>query len=354
MVKDMGNTKSGRLQEGEVMSITAGFPVLYRYIAADKSKPLMVFVPGNSHLARIFYGCPEAREEDFIGYWVHRSGHPFLAISFPIANMAFDGYYPNFTIADWGKQVAEVIDKIVSENSLQREVIVCGWSMGCKIAGALGKEAIGKSFSIVMFVAMSGDPAVPGFLPKANAENITMTPEGLANRESLYPWFFQALEDQSTYNGHSILPRDIYRERILGATPVALICTGLMYRHGHFEEDLLKTIQSANTFGYEDYPFPVVIHGNLICDAENILLNNSNWAFIRDRVLIRMLVGKEGLETLKPSQWESLQLFVRSSGNHFSVMVPGNHFFFVGAIGARATVEKILMLQKRILGLIDF
>ncbi|WP_444901026.1 hypothetical protein ACJJIG_12740 [Microbulbifer sp. SSSA007] len=335
------------------MSTVAGFPVLYRYMAADKSKPLMVFVPGNSHLARIFYGCPEAREEDFISYWVHRSGHPFLAISFPIANKAFDGYYPNFTIADWGKQVAEVIDKIVTENNLQREVIVCGWSMGCKIAGALGKEAIGKSFSIVMFVAMSGDPAVPGFLPKANAENIAMTPEGLANRESLYPWFFQALEDQSTYNGHTILPKDIYRQRILGATPVGLIGTGLMYKNGQFVEDLEWSLKSANTFNYDDYPFPVVIHGDSISDAENVLLNTSNWAFIRNRVLIKRVLGTNALKGLSPAQWERLQELVECSGSHFSQSLPGGHFFFWGGIGAKLILKKIILLTKNVRSIPD-
>ncbi|WP_444903044.1 hypothetical protein ACJJIU_14825 [Microbulbifer sp. CnH-101-E] len=329
------------------MSTAAGFPVLYRYMAADKSKPLIVFVPGNSHLARIFYGCPEAREEDFISYWVHRSGHPFLAISFPIANKAFDGYYPNFTIADWGKQVAEVIDKIVSENSLQQEVIVCGWSMGCKIAGALGREAIGKCFSIVMFVAMSGDPAVPGFLPKANAENIAMTPEGLANRESLYPWFFQALEDQSTYNGHTILPKDIYRQRILGATPVGLIGTGLMYKNGQFVEDLEWSLKSANTFNYDDYPFPVIIHGNSISDAENVLLNTSNWAFIRNRVLIKRVLGDNALKDLSSSHWECLQEQVECSGSHFSISLPGGHFFFLGELGAKSVVKSIFKLLLR-------
>ncbi|WP_226643039.1 hypothetical protein [Microbulbifer variabilis] len=61
---------------------------------------------------------------------------------------------------------------------------------------------------------------------------------------------------------------------------------------------------------------------------------------------------KEGSEDPKSSQWESLQLFVRSSGNYFSAMVNVNQFFFVGNVGARATVEKVLMLQERVLGLV--
>jgi len=339
----MKNTVAGKLLTGEVLAPAAGFPALYRYIAADNSKPLMVFIPGNSHLARIFYGCPEAREEDFISYWVHRAGHPFLAISFPIANKVFDGFYPKFTIADWGKQVAEVIGRVISDNGLKREVIVCGWSMGCKIAGALGREAAGKQISITMFVAMSGDPAVPGFMPKANAKNITMTPEGLANRECLYPWFFQSLAEQSSLNGHTILLSDVYRERMLGATPVGLIGAGLMYKEKRFVEDFQWSIQSANTFGYDDYPLPVVIHGNSVSDAENVLLNTSDWLFIRNRVLIRQVLNNRRFKELSPSQWKSLQLLVKKSESCFSKSLPGNHFFFLGATGARSVVEEVLL-----------
>ncbi|MFA0811870.1 hypothetical protein [Microbulbifer epialgicus] len=349
----MKKIQPGILQEGEVLGSAAGFPVLYRYIAAEKSKPLMVFIPGSSHLARIFYGCPEAREEDFISYWVHRSGHPFLAVSFPIANKVFDGFYPSFTIADWGKQVAEVIDEVVSRNNLQHEVIVCGWSMGCKIAGALGKEVIGKKISIAMFVAMSGDPAVPGFMPKANAENITMTPEGLANRECLYPWFFQALEDQGKYNGHPILKKEVYRERMLGATPVGLIGTGLMYKKNRFIDDIQGSIQSANTFGYEDYPFPVVIHGDSLCDAENVLLNTADWAFIRSRVLIREVLRDKSFKELSLTRWEELKRLVKTSENYLSESLPGGHFFFLGKTGARSTIDKILLLSKRMRNLLE-
>ncbi|GAB2886058.1 hypothetical protein ACCI51_00370 [Microbulbifer echini] len=344
----MKKTAIGKLQEGEVLVSAAGFPVLYRYIAADASKPLMVFVPGNSHLARIFYGCPGTREDDFVSYWVHRAGYPFLAISYPIANQIFDGFFPSFTIADWGKQVVEVIEKVRSKNNLQGEVIVCGWSMGCKIAGALGRAAIGKNISIAMFVAMSGDPAVPGFIPKANAENITMTPEGLANRECLYPWFFKSLEKQNSYSGHTILEQDVYRERILGATPVGLIGAGLMYKANRFIEDFKGSLFSANTFDYESYPFPVVIHGNSQCDAENVLLNVSDWAFIRDRILIKEILGVKSLDKLSPAQWEGLKTIIETSGKYFSQSVPGGHFFFLGSVGARAIPEKIKLLFLRV------
>jgi hypothetical protein len=38
------------------------------------------------------------------------------------------------------------------------------------------------------------------------------------------------------------------------------------------------------------------------------------------------------------------RLIVESSGSDFTETVEGNHFFFIGAVGARVTVENILRL----------
>jgi hypothetical protein len=38
------------------------------------------------------------------------------------------------------------------------------------------------------------------------------------------------------------------------------------------------------------------------------------------------------------------RLMVESSGSDFTETVEGNHFFFIGAVGARVTVENILRL----------
>jgi len=42
---------------------------------------------------------------------------------------------------------------------------------------------------------------------------------------------------------------------------------------------------------------------------------------------------------------------VGSSGSDFTETVEGNHFFFIGSIGARTTVEKILRLYARVQGI---
>ncbi|MTH95845.1 alpha/beta fold hydrolase [Roseibium sp. RKSG952] len=340
--------KPAGLYEGETLTEAAGYPVLYRYIPADKSQPLLVFIPGDAHLARIFYGYPGGRPEDFISHWVTRVGHPFLAISYPMSNPVFEGASPDYNITDWGNQVAEVVAQIVSENGLTQEVIICGWSMGGKIAAAVGKAAKDKPFAISAFVAMSADPPVPGFLPRANAEGIKMTAEGYADRTPIYDWFFNAVGQQNAYNGHTIIPKDIYEKDMLGAIPVALIDTGLIYKDNKFIEDTSAALRTGDTFDFSDYPFPVVIHDNSPDDPQNVLLDTSDWAFIRNRVLIQTVLGGEAFTNLTWPEWERLQQLVATSGSYFTEVVEGNHFYFIGSAGARSTVEKILQLHARV------
>ncbi len=339
---------SPALYDGETLTTAAGYPALYRFIPADKSKPLIVFVPGDAHLARIFYGYPGGHDEDFVSHWVNRAGYPFLAVSYPLGNTVFSASYPAYTIEDWGNQVAEVVANVIDAQALTKRVIICGWSMGGKIAASVGRAAKAKGFTIDAFVAMSADPPVPGFLPAANGANIRMTSAGYADREPIYNWFFNAVDQQNAYNDHTIIPQDIYRRDFLGATPVALIDSGLVFQDNKFVENVSLALRTGGTFDFADYPFPVVVHDNSADDAENALLDPGDWAFIRNRVLVEKYKGETAYTDLTEPQWERLRLMVGSSGSDFTETVEGNHFFFIGSIGARTTVEKILRLYARV------
>ena len=107
------STASPALYDGEMLVTAAGYPALYRSIPAYNSKPLIVFVPGDAHLARIVYGYPGGHDEDFVSHWVNRAGYPFLAVSYPLGNAVFGASYPGYTIEDWGNQGAEVVAKVI-------------------------------------------------------------------------------------------------------------------------------------------------------------------------------------------------------------------------------------------------
>ena len=339
---------NAHMYPGETLAEAAGHQVLYAFESGDKSKPMMVFVPGDAHLARIFYGYPSGRAEDFVAHWVKEAGHPFLAVSYPLANPVFSETVPGYTIADWGNQVAAVIAEVQKENDLTAPVIVAGWSMGGKIAASVGRAAKTNGTEIIMFVAMSADPPVPGFLPAANVESIKLDENGYADRTPIYAWFLNAISEQDAYNGHTIISKDTYIDQFLGAVPIDLIDTGTVYKDGKLVQDLAMAVKTSGVNSFEDYPLPVLIHDNSTSDFENVLLDASDWTFVRNRVLINHYMGGLKPTDLTTADWQQLQLLVSFSQSFFTETVEGNHFFFIGEIGARKAVEKIITLHAKV------
>ena len=122
--------------------------------------------------------------------------------------------------------------------------------------------------------------------------------------QPIYNWFFNAVDQQNAYNGHTIIPQDIYRRDFLGGTPVALIDSGLVFQDNRFvENEELLALRTGSTFYFADYPFPVVVHDNSPYDAENALLDPGNWAFIRNRVLVEKYRAGTAYTDLTEPQW---------------------------------------------------
>lgn len=70
-VKDLAG-KSSQLYADEQIRYTNGYPAIIKFIEGDKDKPLVVFVPGSSHLARIAYGFSGSDPKDFLSFWIHK------------------------------------------------------------------------------------------------------------------------------------------------------------------------------------------------------------------------------------------------------------------------------------------
>ena len=64
-----------QLYEDEQSVELAGFPAVTYFRAGDAAKPLIVFVPGAHHAARIAYGGHKGgRSEDFLAHWLKEKG----------------------------------------------------------------------------------------------------------------------------------------------------------------------------------------------------------------------------------------------------------------------------------------
>lgn len=65
---------NNNLYPGEEVITAAAYPALVKFIKGNPNKPLIVFVPGDFHLARISYGYPGSDPKDFLSY-CRRSGN---------------------------------------------------------------------------------------------------------------------------------------------------------------------------------------------------------------------------------------------------------------------------------------
>lgn len=63
------------LYPNEKLLTVNGFQSLVYFKKGDKNKPLIIFVPGNAHLARIGYGYSESEPKDFLAYWLAKDIH---------------------------------------------------------------------------------------------------------------------------------------------------------------------------------------------------------------------------------------------------------------------------------------
>jgi pimeloyl-ACP methyl ester carboxylesterase len=174
--------------EGEQVQTIDGFPAMTKFVQGDPSRPLVVFIPGAHHLARIAYGGHAGgREQDFLAYWLVREGYNFLGVSYPLASAdnAIAGAYPSYTARDWGKQAADLAKQAVEQHHLTNRIIVIGWSMGGRIAEPIAEFAKADGLDLDFYVSFSATPGVMG-LVDMSAE-FKMTPTGYADRSNIIP-----------------------------------------------------------------------------------------------------------------------------------------------------------------------
>ncbi len=127
-IKDQNSTNNGGkivtanqyLYPGEKIIKADGYPALVKFIKGNPNKPLIIFIPGYASLARLSYGFPGCKENDFLSYWLHKEGYSFLGISYPVKNKVFSKVYPDFTVTEWGKQTADIAKLFVDKYKLNK------------------------------------------------------------------------------------------------------------------------------------------------------------------------------------------------------------------------------------------
>jgi hypothetical protein len=172
------STPGADLCTSEEMLATNGIETLNYFKAGDQDKQLVIYVPGGFHLARVAYGRTRGNERDLLAYWLGKRGYSFLGALYPTGNKAYSKVYPEFSIRDWGKQVATVAKHYADQHGLSGEVIVLGWSAGGRIAQSVYEACEAAGLNMSLYVSLAFTPPVPLLLAAPGA--ISKAPNGLS------------------------------------------------------------------------------------------------------------------------------------------------------------------------------
>ncbi|MFI0849586.1 alpha/beta fold hydrolase [Mesorhizobium sp. IMUNJ 23232] len=340
---------SPSLFPGEELINAAGFPSLVKYIKGRPDRPLVVFVPGTSFLARISYGFPGGRPADFLAHWIVEEGYSFLGTSYPLDHPAYRQVYPEFNVTDWGRQIAAGAQRAIAANGLGNRIIVVGWSMGGKPVQTVADAARAAGLDLALFVALDALPPGPNLFP-GNAEQFTLAPDGMVDQaHSLMPWFIKMMAKQNEINARTIIPEDIFRADFTGNPPLDIQGENARFRNGRIVSDPAAAAADAGTSRYDSYPAMALMISDSTADYPNVLLCRSNWGELIAQQLYRAHVypHRERLAGMTGGQWKALQDLFKSAMDRLTVQIHGTHFLFVGEHGARAAAKGITELAER-------
>ncbi|EAW09943.1 thioesterase domain protein [Aspergillus clavatus NRRL 1] len=344
----MALNSPGALYPGEHLDTVAWFPALYKFSPADPSNPLIVFIPGGGHNARISYGGhPGSREKDFLAYWLNKQGYGFLAISYPLhsePDEIIPATAPGYRIRDWGLQAAEITRLVISQHNLSGSVVLLAWSMGGRIVVPYTVAARARGLNVEFFVGLAATPGLPGVRPIPR--NVRKTSQGYAALDGMPDLFLQQLHGQNELNSGVIIPDDVYLRSYYGHTPVSLLGCDLRYSQEHgFVEDRRTSVEDAAALDFHQWPLIAALHGDSVHDARHVLADRTTWAFVQTQHIVSTL-ETHGLAQLDRSRWGTAMDLIHSRPGRMCRQIHGTHFFFLGEQGARATAVAIVSLLE--------
>ncbi|RHZ45230.1 thioesterase domain protein [Aspergillus thermomutatus] len=340
----MTNNSSTLLYEGEHLDTVAGFPTLYKFSPANRDNPLIVFIPGGGHNARISYGGhPGSRREDFLAHWLNKLGHGLLAVSYPLQSRPDDimaATAPGFRIREWGLQAAEVTRMVIERHRLSPNVVLVAWSMGGRAVVPYTQAAKAQGLTVELFVGLSATPGLADSRPTPS--NIKKTSKGYAAVDRMPGLFLEQVHEQNQLNSRVIIPDDVYLRGYYGHTPVGLLGWGLGYSPERgFVEDRYTATEDADANNFRQWPLISALHGDSILDGRHVLADKATWAFMQVQQLVSTLEGR-GYRSLGVQRWEEVVKLVHSRPENMCQQIHGTHFFFLGEQGARETAAAIV------------
>lgn len=384
--------KASKLYDGESLGNVAGHPCVYQYLPPTSSRtpispysprPLVVFIPGAAHLARIAYGVPSHPSHtpsDFLAHHLNDIGYPFLGISYPlesgettpnaeaITTESSTSLMPptayNFRTSEWGKQAAEVTKKTIIEYHLSNDVVLISWSMGGRMVVPYTQHAKSLGLNVKTLFAFAASPGFQTSNPPRQDAEITKNGYAFLGGKWEEPFLkmIHIQQDECEY-GREVLPDAIWRRDYFGHIPVSLTDWKLRSvkskddTHFEFVEDYWQSFIDSDTPNVANLPDWIVsMYANTVMDAKHTLGDRANWNYLLTQKIMsrvdaaRGRLAKEG-RNLTDEHWQQLVRLVHSLPDRLSQEMPGTHFFFLGSTGAQraaTTIHRFLRITDQL------
>ena len=342
----------------------ADFPALSLFRLGTPTKPLVLFLPGGGHLARIYYGHPGAQPEDFLLPHLVLTGFSALALSYPSAHPCMNHPVPQMTISQWAAACAAIAAEYIAKERLARRVIVVGWSLAGRLARNLSVNFRSQGIDLEIFIGLSAAPPIPGFGSLAQAD-LQLAPTGLLDGSSERSSIFRSREAQlavtDRINGRVVLPRHLYAQWYVTDSPINFRGEAERYGDHGLVSDIGAAIADQGTFDFGNYPLCGTVSAAGQSDARFALTGASGFSMLNAQALYFQVI-KPALtrRELNPERWAALCQWTDDLGARLSRRVEGSHVFFLGQIGAAATakcvrdlVDEAAAIRRELSALLD-
>ncbi|MGY4199010.1 hypothetical protein [Bradyrhizobium sp. USDA 4520] len=338
----MRRPETGLLFAGEERVEFAGIVGLRYFRDGSRDRPLVIFLPGGVHLARICYGDPCSDRADFLDHWLEQDGLGLLALSYPTDHPCIGAIVPDLTIAGWANWIASVTSEVLRETP-NRPVVVAMWSMAGRSVAAVNTALKARGIDAACFLSLAASPPIAG-LNFVQRGGDPLTPDGLWTGGVYIDGFLPSLSYQNQINGHRILDEQSYLENYLCNTPVMLRGTPQRFSAGGSFWNVEHAHDDMKASSFSEFPLTATISPTDRSDDGHALGDRINWNFFN----IQKIRAQAHALDFDTARWRELRALTQTLPSRLSRDVVGGHFFFVGARGAEQTAHHITDLSSEL------
>lgn len=334
--------KKSALFPEENLYYGADYPCITYYRAGSTDKPLVIFIPGGGHLARVSYGHAGANKEDFLDYWLKQHGYGLLAISYPSDYPAFERVYPEMSISDWGRCISSIAAAIIEKNRLSPNIVVLAWSMSGKVVSTFAQTARRQGLQLVCFISLSATIPLPGISPRRTTGE-PLTPQSLWDVEDSIEtaMWTKELEQIGHKEGYTVISAEEYQSYYRCNNPIQLRGEVDRFQNGTRITSLKLALEDVCPFDYSCFPICLSIVPTYQSDAMHALTDGISWAFYSIYSIVRGKLAKCNFAALSQNDWNELRDIILLLPQRLTRYVAGGHLFYIGKTGAAITARFI-------------